>query len=390
MLHWDLISRNRSSDLTCPAAGGEFIQQIDMDGRQVRFEWSSWETGKSLGMKCLTVDTGAMRTVLLPYRGMGIWKTWVQGIEFGWQSPVAGPVHPALVPIGDPSGIGWLEGFDELLVRCGLLSNGAPDFDSNGKVLYPVHGRIANLPVSELKIQADPQRGILDVIGTVIESRFLIYTLELESRIRFHVGSSMIEIQDTVRNLRSSPGSMQLLYHINLGQGLLEAGSKIIAPLKRLAPRDPRAAQGIETWNTCQGPTSGYSEQVYYAQPLMDKDRWTEAMLSNGDESLGYSVHFDQSTLPVVNFWKNTSALQDGYVLGIEPATGFPNTRTFEDHHGRLVHLQGGESITFRLKLEPHVGKQDVLVAKKRIESLQSIPCSVDREPAAGWSPAGS
>ena len=183
---------------------------------------------------------------------------------------------------------------------------------------------------------------------------------------------------------------MQLLYHINLGQGLLEAGSKIIAPLKRLAPRDPRAAQGIETWNTCQGPTSGYSEQVYYAQPLMDKDRWTEAMLSNGDESLGYSVHFDQSTLPVVNFWKNTAALQDGYVLGIEPATGFPNTRTFEDHHGRLVHLQGGESITFRLKLEPHVGKQDVLVAKKRIESLQSVPCSVDREPASGWSPAGS
>jgi hypothetical protein len=321
---------------------------------------------------------------------MGIWKTWVQGIEFGWQSPVAGPVHPALVPIGDPSGIGWLEGFDELLVRCGLLSNGAPDFDSNGKVLYPVHGRIANLPTSELKIQADPQRGILDVIGTVIESRFLIYTLELESRIRFHVGSSMIEIQDTVRNLRSSPGSMQLLYHINLGQGLLESGSKIIAPLKRLAPRDPRAAQGIETWNNCQGPTSGYAEQVYYAQPLTHEDRWTEAMLCNGDESLGYSVHFDQSTLPVVNFWKNTAALQDGYVLGIEPATGFPNTRTFEDHHGRLVHLQGGESIAFRLKLEPHVGKQDVLVAKKRIESLQSVACSIDRQPAAGWSPAGS
>ena len=66
MLHWDLISRNRSSDLTCPASGDEFIQQIDMDGRQIRFEWSSWETGKSLGMKCLTVDTGAMRTVLLP------------------------------------------------------------------------------------------------------------------------------------------------------------------------------------------------------------------------------------------------------------------------------------------------------------------------------------
>jgi hypothetical protein len=69
-------------------------------------------------MQCLTIDTEAIKAVLLPMRGMGIWKTWVQGIEFGWQSPVAGPVHPSLVPVGDPSGIGWLEGFDELLVRC--------------------------------------------------------------------------------------------------------------------------------------------------------------------------------------------------------------------------------------------------------------------------------
>lgn len=390
MLQWDLISPNRSSELNCNKPSDDLIDQIDTVSGPVRFDWSSWNSGKSLGMKCLTIDTGSMRTVLLPNRGMGIWKTWVQGIEFGWQSPVAGPVHPALVPVGDPSGIGWLEGFDELLVRCGLLSNGAPDFDSSGKVIHPVHGRIANLPVSELKIQADPQKGILDVIGTVIESRFLIYTLALESRIRFRAGSSVIEIQDTVRNLRSTPGSMQLLYHINLGQGLLDSGSKILAPLKRLAPRDSRAAQGVDTWNVCQGPTSGYAEEVYYAEPLADHDRWSEAMLCNRDETLGYSVHFDQSTLPVVNFWKNTAALEDGYVLGIEPATGFPNTKTFEKNHGRVVHLQGGESIVFCLKLQPHVGKQDVLAAKNRIEALQSLPCSIERQPATGWSPQGS
>jgi hypothetical protein len=390
MLQWDLISRNRSTELAGNKSCDDLIEQIDIHGRTLGFQWSSWNSGKSLGMKCLMIDTGSMRTVLLPNRGMGIWKTWVQGIEFGWQSPVAGPVHPSLVPVSDPSGIGWLEGFDELLVRCGLLSNGAPDFDSSGKVIHPVHGRIANLPVSDLKIQADPQEGILDVIGTVIESRFLIYTLALESRIRFHAGSSVIEIQDTVRNLRSTPGSMQLLYHINLGQGLLDSGSKIIAPLKRLAPRDSRASQGIDTWNVCQGPTSGYAEEVYYAEPLANPERWSEAMLCNRDETLGYSVHFDQSTLPVVNFWKNTAALEDGYVLGIEPATGFPNTKTFEKHHGRVVHLQGGESIDFRLKLQPHICKQDVLSAKDRIEALQCLPCRIERQPAVGWSPQGS
>jgi len=389
MLHWNLISSKRSDEPMGSCDSPDLAEQIDMGNGKVRFEWAAWNTGKSLGMKCLTIDTGVMRTVLLPMRGMGIWKTWVQGVEFGWQSPVAGPVHPALVPVSDPSGIGWLEGFDELLVRCGLLSNGAPEFDSYGKVSYPVHGRVANLPASSLRVEANPDLGVLDVIGTVIESRFLVYGLELQTRYRFRAGSSMIEVHDRVTNLRSTAGSMQMLYHINLGQGVLESGSKVIAAVKRLAPRDSRAAEGIDDWNCCQGPQSGYSEQVYYAEPCGDQNHWTESMLCNADETLGYSVHFDHSTLPKVNFWKNTAANQDGYVLGIEPATGFPNTKSFEQENGRVVQLQGGQSIHFSLKLQPHVSASDVQVAKARIQALQGGPCQVDRKPVAGWSPAG-
>jgi hypothetical protein len=113
-------------------------------------------------------------------------------------------------------------------------------------------------------------------------------------------------------------------------------------------------------------------------------------MLCNADESIGYSVLFDQSTLPVVNFWKNTGALQDGYVVGIEPATGFPNTKSFEQQHHRTVPLQGGESQSFRLKLQPHGTKSQVALAKHRIESLQTQPCSIENQPAPGWSPEAS
>ena len=35
----------------------------------------------------------------------------------------------------DPGGLGWLEGFDELFVRCGLDSNGPPLFDAQGRPL---------------------------------------------------------------------------------------------------------------------------------------------------------------------------------------------------------------------------------------------------------------
>ena len=56
------------------------------------------------------------------------------GEAIGWKSPIAGPVHPSLVSLGEPSGLGWLDGFDEFIVRCGLESNGAPDFDANHKL----------------------------------------------------------------------------------------------------------------------------------------------------------------------------------------------------------------------------------------------------------------
>jgi hypothetical protein len=233
--------------------------------------------GRSDGMECLRIHSGAVEAIILPDRGMGLWKCWADGMELGWQSPVVGPVRPELVPVHDASGIGWLEGFDELLVRCGLFSNGAPEFHSNGTVLYPLHGRIANLPAHQLEVQVDVENGILDVIGFVREARFLIYSLELETRYRFRVGSPVIEVIDTVTNRSSQRGSMQLLYHINLGQPILQAGSKIHVPFRKLVPRNQRATEGIEKWNACDGPASGFQEQVYLMTPAADDHHWTAA-----------------------------------------------------------------------------------------------------------------
>jgi hypothetical protein len=269
-----------------------------------------------------------------------------------------------------------------------LLSNGAPEFDAQGNVRYPVHGRIANLPCHSLEVEIQPELGILEVIGRVTETRFLVYSLELESRMRFQVGRNTIDIRDTVTNPLTSPGSMQLLYHINLGQPVLQSGSRLVAALDRLAPRDPRASEGVDTWDACDGPESGFREQVYYATPLMDENYWTEAMLTNHDRSLGYSVHFDCRTLPYFNVWKNTAGVEDGYVLGLEPATGLPNARSFEEQNGRLVRLQGGQSRTFRLKLQPHGNATEVQNGIDRIRKLQSRPCCLDPQPRRGWSPA--
>ena len=115
------------------------------------------------GMVVVEIRAGANRAVLLPDRGLGIWKMTVGDAELGWQSPVAGPVHPRFVPLAEPSGLGWLDGFDELVARCGLVSNGAPDFEPNGRLKHPLHGRIANLPARDVQVTLDDTAGTVTV-----------------------------------------------------------------------------------------------------------------------------------------------------------------------------------------------------------------------------------
>ncbi|MGV2332619.1 MAG UNVERIFIED_CONTAM: aldose 1-epimerase family protein [Planctomycetaceae bacterium] len=76
--------------------------------------------GLSEGVDVVTVDNGRLRLQLLPTRGMGVWKGELAGIPLQWNSPVQRPVHPSFVDPMRLGGIGWVDGFNELIVRCGL------------------------------------------------------------------------------------------------------------------------------------------------------------------------------------------------------------------------------------------------------------------------------
>lgn len=392
-MRWDLISCNDLTTQTSTSlseADSLFergqTQTVDVEGGQFRFSFARLSGGRGDGMDWLEIDNGSFRTIVLPTRGMSLWKAWSKQSELGWQSPVQGPVHPSCVPIFDPSGLGWLEGFDELVVRCGLQSNGAPDFDVNGKLRYPLHGRIGNLPAHSLSIFVDPASGTLDVTGSVIEPRFLIQALKLDVRYRFNVKGSTIECTDTVTNLRSQPASMQMLYHMNFGKPLLERGAKLIAALDEIAPRNPHAAKDIDRWDTYSEPTPGYVEQVYFARPQSDARGWTTSILHNANKTRAVAIGFDTRTLPYLNLWKNTVAVEDGYVTGLEPATGFPNPRGFEEKQGRLVELAGGHSRDFTWKIESLDSAASVEQAIEKVHSLSKSACTVHREPKTGWS----
>lgn len=343
--------------------------------------------GKSEAVEVIHVDTGAIRALLLPGRGMGIWKLWAGETEFGWSSPVDGPVHPSLVPVLDPGGLGWLEGFDELVVRCGLESNGAPEKDDSGALRYPLHGRIANLPARDLRVEVNQETSSVEIIGDILETRLFFHRFRLRSRIGFQAGSTTVRLTDEVTNEQALPKTMQMLYHINVGAPLLSAGSSIAGAFEILAPKDALSAGEIDRWHEIGAAQPGYAERVYFAKPLADESGWTSVMLRGPSGSAGFGIRFDTSTMPYFILWKNTAAEQDGYVVGLEPATNLPNGRSFETSQGRVVTLQAGETRSFRIELHPLLSGEDAQQFGLQIESLaagrEQTNCQASKP---GWS----
>lgn len=342
--------------------------------------------GLSAGVDVLRVDTGTFRFDVLPTRGMSIWKAWAGDLEIGWQSPNRGPVHPQFVDLGEPSGLGFLDGFDEMFVRCGLESNGAPEFDDKGQLRYTLHGRIANRPAHYVSVSADGESGEITVMGVVEETRFHFLKLRMTTTIKIKAGERGFRVHDAIENVSAAPAEMQMLYHVNFGAPLLDAGAKFVAPLKTVVPRTEHAAAGIRNWESYAAPQTGFEEQVYFMELLGDDAGNTQTLLKNAHGTAGVSMHFNKKQLPCHTIWKDTAAIADGYVTGLEPGTNFPNPRTYEGQNNRVVKLPGGGKVAFDVGLQVHIDSAGVVAAEQAIASLQgSTAPKVFDKPQKGW-----
>jgi hypothetical protein len=343
-------------------ASGDFqflIGKQDFPGIEIAAGKRVWSGGLSEGVTSVEINNGKLELKVLPTRGMGILHVVPVGDPelkiIGWQSPVRGPVHPAFVNLGEPSGLGWLDGFTEFFVRCGLESNGAPDFDpKTGRLLYPLHGRIANRPARDVELTVDSDKQEISLRGVTEETRFHFLKLRMTTTISTKFGSSSFTVRDEVENFSTLPATMQMLYHINFGWPLLEAGARVVAPVKTLVPRTPHAASGIKTWDSYSAPQPGFEEMVYFFELHADESGATRTMIKNAHATRGVSLAFNKQQLPWFTLWKDTAGQGDGYVTGLEPGTNFPNPRTFETAKERVVKLAPGQKQQFDVTVEIH------------------------------------
>jgi hypothetical protein len=305
-------------------------------------------------------------------------------------------VHPRHVNLAERGGLGWLSGFDELLCRCGLAWNGPPGEDTYTDKLgrsqresLTLHGRIANQPAHhvEVRVGLDPPHE-LTVIGQVEEGGLFFPHLQLTASVTTVPGSNRLVLHDVVENRGAQATEMQMLYHSNVGAPFLEAGSRALLPVREMAPRDARAAEGLSTWDTYGGPVAGFREQVYYFDVLGDGMGRTLALLYNRAADRGLVVRYNRKELPCFSLWRNSAALEDGYVTGLEPGTNYPNLRTFERQQGRVVLLPPGGRWECSWSLEVCDTTAAVAAVQKEVAALQAHgPALVHATPQARFSP---
>lgn len=364
LLAWEATS----ADLTpnCPHAWS--IRKLVLHG------------GKQEGVDLIEIDNGKLKLAIVPTRGMGILAAALGDVRLGWDSPIKEVVHPKFINLQARSGLGWLDGFNEWMCRCGLENNGQPGADkfitntgAESTMELTLHGKIANIPASEVEVIVErepPYR--LHVRGRVHERMFHGPKLELLAEISTEPGSSTFRIADVVTNRGGTPQEFEMLYHANFGKPILEEGATLVAPVKRVTPFNDHAARALAHFDTFDAPTAGFVEQAYKFQLYSgDSDR-TLVLLCNKARDKGASLAFSLKELPYFTLWKNAVAEVDGYVTGLEPATNYPNNRRVEREAGRVPKLTPGAGRAMTIDVGVHVGPDEVKRAADAVAAIQN------------------
>jgi hypothetical protein len=326
--------------------------------------------GKQDGTELLTIASDNLTIKLIPTRGLGILSVDGDDIRLGWDSPVDEVVNPKYINLESRGGLGWLDGFNELMVRCGFEWTGHA-VQADG-MIYTLHGRAQNTPVSRLIVNVlDKAPYTITVRGLIKENTFKKSNLETWVSLSYVPGSKDFIVHDVVTNKSDYTRDYQIIYHSNYGTPILEEGARFVAPVKEISPFNDYAKKGLKTWQTYLGPTKDFDEMVFNVYPYADEQGQTQVMVTNQAGDKGAGISFNTNQLPVFSLWKNTDTLKQGYVTGLEPGTSFAYPVTIEREQKRVRQLEPGQSAEFTLVYSLLSDKKAVEQYEAQIKSIQ-------------------
>jgi hypothetical protein len=298
--------------------------------------------GRARGVRCLEVDTGAgLRFTVVADRGLDIADCSYKGVNLVYHTS-SGMAHPSF---HDPAGNEWLRVFfGGLLTTCGLTYLGDPGPDQGEEL--GLHGRYSGLPAAQVADLSrwEGDRRVLEVAGVVEECSLFGDRLRLTRTITTALGERELRVRDRVENFGCRASPFCILYHVNAGFPLLDAGARLLATSAGVEPYDARAAAEADRLWEAADPDPASVSVDYLHRMAADADGWAHAALVNRGlcGGLGLGMRFSASSLPFLNEWKMLS--EGDYVMAIEPTNTKTLNRGLLRAAGRLPFLEPGEA----------------------------------------------
>jgi len=199
--------------------------------------------GKGKGCKLIEVrNGGGLAFNILESKGLSISSLSFRGINLDFISKpgITAPEH--FNPCNQEFPRLFHAGF---LYTCGMLNVGPPSVDDGSELSQ--HGRLGQTPADKVSILADweGEDYPIKITGEIREGAVFRENMVLKREITTMFGSKTLRIHDTVENQGFETQPLMMLYHINLGYPLLDAGARFVAPVRGTTPRDDVSRQGL-------------------------------------------------------------------------------------------------------------------------------------------------
>jgi hypothetical protein len=373
----------------------EFERHVGATRQVVGIDLVTLDDGAERGVRALLFRTGGgLDFSVLVDRTMDIGRFDHRGVPFAWQS-ATGFRSPAFLDAESDGGTGFMRGFSGLFCTCGFDHVRQPDRgDANHfdlplrrEISYPMHGRGAFQParLDGYGEAWDGDECTLWCEGTVVQAQALGETLVLTRRIEVKLGGAEVRIVDRVANRGFSRTPHMLLYHINVGWPVLDAGARFVAPIRRtLAANMPRELQQAG-YRTQGAPGPRFVQQVFDHEAVADAGGRVPAALINDALGLGFLVDYDARRFRCLQQWQ---ALGEGvYGIGIEPVTSHWGGREDAARRGEIDWLEHGEERLYDTTLAVVDGAAAIAALDARIAAIH--PQSTDEFPERAEQPPG-
>ena len=331
------------------------------------------EEGMERGVRIVQFSTGTgFRFGVCVDRGFDVAFCEHSGASLAWLPP-KGFVSPAYFE-GDRYGWLRISGLGGLFNTCGLVTVGGGQEVDVSHYQYPerktdyygIHDRISITPAERFSYGEEwrDDRYVLWAEARVRQEIEYGENLVLRRRYETELGANSFTIVDTVTNEGGFATPHQLLYHMNIGWPVVDAGAELLTGLAGPPPGNLFGVDNFDPqdYRRFTAPEYQFVHQGYQLDLASDNAGWAAAAVVNRGfnrgQGLGAFLRYDTSTLPIFIEWRMMR--EQLYAVGMEPATNSFGTIEELKKAGVKLMLEPGQSRTYRLEMGALPGSEAI------------------------------